>query len=161
MQKRHFKYESCSFQARKCASIAIHFADGRIELRVYVLREEQRAMPAYEEPPVLPGGSFCCDNLPIFPPNSTHMEIFLGQNRVTERTLQEVLLLARPLEFWGFFVLEYVGTSFLLQFVGTDSKTAGISKGWQIPWILGFQEGRKHPVGTRFCYAKSSVLYLL
>ena len=38
--------------------IAIHFAVGRIELRVYVLREEQRAMPAYEEPPVLPGGSF-------------------------------------------------------------------------------------------------------
>ena len=31
----------------------------RIVLRVYVLREEQRAMPAYEEPPVLPGGSFC------------------------------------------------------------------------------------------------------
>ena len=30
----------------------------RIVLRVYVLREEQRAMPAYEEPPVLPGGSF-------------------------------------------------------------------------------------------------------
>ena len=39
-------------------SIAIYFAVGRIELRVYVLREEQRAMPAYEEPPVLPGGSF-------------------------------------------------------------------------------------------------------
>ena len=38
--------------------ITIHFAAGRIELRVYVLREEQRAMPAYEEPPVLPGGSF-------------------------------------------------------------------------------------------------------
>ena len=55
----------------------------------------------------------------------------------------------------------YVGTSFLLQLVGTDSKTAGISKGLQIPWILGFQEGRKCPVGTRFCVAKSSVLYLL
>ena len=39
----------------------------------------------------------------------------------------------------GFFVLGYVGTSLLLQLVGTDSKTAGISKGWQIPWILGFQ----------------------
>ena len=25
-----------------------------------MLREEQRAMPAYEEPPVLPGGSFLC-----------------------------------------------------------------------------------------------------
>ena len=39
-------------------SIGTYFAVGRIELRVYVLREEQRAMPAYEEPPVLPGGSF-------------------------------------------------------------------------------------------------------
>ena len=39
-------------------SIDIYFAVGRIELRVYVLREEHRAMPAYEEPPVLPGGSF-------------------------------------------------------------------------------------------------------
>ena len=39
-------------------STAIYLAVGRIELRVYVLREEQRAMPAYEEPPVLPGGSF-------------------------------------------------------------------------------------------------------
>ena len=35
------------------------YAAGRPYLRVYVLREEQRAMPAYEEPPVLPGGSFC------------------------------------------------------------------------------------------------------
>ena len=60
-----------------------------------------------------------------------------------------------------FFVLGYVGTSFLLRLVGTDSKTAGISKGLQIPWILGFQEGRKRPIGTRFCVAKSSVLYLL
>ena len=59
------------------------------------------------------------------------------------------------------FVLGCVGTSFLLQLVGTDSKTAGISKGLQIPLILGFQEGRKRPVGTRFCFAKSSVLYLL
>ena len=42
----------------ECVSIAIHFAVGRIGLRVHVLREEQRAMPAYEEPPVLPGGSF-------------------------------------------------------------------------------------------------------
>ena len=42
----------------KCVSKSNHFAVGRIELRVYVLREEQRAMPAYEEPPVLPGGSF-------------------------------------------------------------------------------------------------------
>jgi len=39
-------------------SIATYFAVGRIELRVYVLREEQRAMPAHEEPPVSPGGSF-------------------------------------------------------------------------------------------------------
>ena len=61
----------------------------------------------------------------------------------------------------GFFVLGYVGTSLLLQLVGTDSKTAGISKGWQVPWIWGFQEGRKRPVGTRFCCVKSSVLYLL
>ena len=30
----------------------------RIVLRVYVLREEQRAMPAHEEPPVLPGVPF-------------------------------------------------------------------------------------------------------
>ena len=42
----------------KWVSKASYFAVGRIELRVYVLREEQRAMPAYEEPPVLPGGSF-------------------------------------------------------------------------------------------------------
>ena len=42
----------------KCVSKANHFAVGRTELRVYVLREERRAMPAYEEPPVLPGGSF-------------------------------------------------------------------------------------------------------
>ena len=41
-----------------CESIATYFAVGRKELRVYVLREEHRAMPAYEEPPVLPGGSF-------------------------------------------------------------------------------------------------------
>ena len=61
----------------------------------------------------------------------------------------------------GFFVLECVGVSLLLQLVGTDSKTAGISKGLQIPWILGFQEGRKRPVGTRFYCVKSSVLYLL
>ena len=60
-----------------------------------------------------------------------------------------------------FFVLGYVGTSLFLQLVGTDSKTAGISKGWQVPWIWGFQEGRKRPVGTRFCCVKSSVLYLL
>ena len=33
-------------------------AAGRPVLHVDVLREEQRAMPAYEEPPVLPGGSF-------------------------------------------------------------------------------------------------------
>ena len=39
-------------------STATYFVAGRIELRVYVLREEHRAMPAYEEPPVLPGGSF-------------------------------------------------------------------------------------------------------
>ena len=33
------------------------YAAGRSYLRVDALREEQRAMPAYEEPPVLPGGS--------------------------------------------------------------------------------------------------------
>ena len=33
-------------------------ATGRSYLRVDTLREEQRATPAYEEPPVLPGGSF-------------------------------------------------------------------------------------------------------
>ena len=33
-------------------------AAGRPYLRVDTLREEQRAMPAYEEPPVLPGGSY-------------------------------------------------------------------------------------------------------
>jgi len=37
------------------------------------------------------------------------------------------------------FVLECVATNFLFQFVGTDFKTAGISKGLQIPLILGFQ----------------------
>ena len=40
---------------------------------------------------------------------------------------------------WGFFVLECVGTNLLLQFVGTDFKTAGIPKGLQIPVVLGFQ----------------------
>ena len=34
------------------------YAAGRPYLRVNTSREEQRAMPAYEEPPVLPGGSF-------------------------------------------------------------------------------------------------------
>jgi len=38
--------------------IATLFTVGRIELRVHVLREEQRAMPAYEEPPVSPGVPF-------------------------------------------------------------------------------------------------------
>ena len=52
------KYGQCSLQKYKRASIATYFAVGRIELRVYVLREEQRAMPAHEEPPVSPGGSF-------------------------------------------------------------------------------------------------------
>ena len=33
-------------------------AAGRPYLRVDTSREEQRAMPAYEEPPVLPGGSY-------------------------------------------------------------------------------------------------------
>ena len=37
--------EQCSFQKYTCVSIATDFAVGRIELRVYVLREEQRAMP--------------------------------------------------------------------------------------------------------------------
>ncbi|MBR4863789.1 MAG: hypothetical protein IKU07_04370, partial [Oscillospiraceae bacterium] len=37
-------------------------AAGRSYLRVDTLREEQRAMPAYEEPPVLPGGSFFCES---------------------------------------------------------------------------------------------------
>ena len=34
------------------------YAAGGSYLRVDALREEQRAMPAHEEPPVLPGGSF-------------------------------------------------------------------------------------------------------
>ena len=56
MRKRALRIRVVSDSKCKCASTALHFADGRIELRVYVLREEQRAMPAYEEPPVSPGG---------------------------------------------------------------------------------------------------------
>ena len=58
MRKKYSENKQWLFQTRKWELIATYFAAGRIELRVYVLREEQRAMPAYEEPPVLPGGSF-------------------------------------------------------------------------------------------------------
>ena len=58
MRKKHSENKRWLFQTQKCELIATYFAAGRTELRVYVLREEQRAMPAYEEPPVLPGGSF-------------------------------------------------------------------------------------------------------
>ena len=58
MRKRALSIRIMFGSKCECVSIAIHFAVGRIELRVYVLREEQRALPAYEEPPVLPGGSF-------------------------------------------------------------------------------------------------------
>ena len=58
MRKRALRIRIMFGSKCECVSIAIHFAVGRIELRVHVLREEQRAMPAYEEPPVLPGGSF-------------------------------------------------------------------------------------------------------
>ena len=58
MRKRALRIRIVFGSKCECVSIAIHFAVGRIGLRVHVLREEQRAMPAYEEPPVLPGGSF-------------------------------------------------------------------------------------------------------
>jgi len=39
----------------------------------------------------------------------------------------------------GIFVLGCVGANTVFWFVYTDFKTAGISKGWQIPLIPGFQ----------------------
>ena len=69
MRKRALRIRIVFGSKCECVSIAIHFAVGRIGLRVHVLREEQRAMPAYEEPPVLPGGSFfalCCEMVTPF-----------------------------------------------------------------------------------------------
>ena len=63
MRKRALRIRIVFGSKCACVSIAIHFAVGRIGLRVHVLREEQRAMPAYEEPPVLPGGSFSSEQL--------------------------------------------------------------------------------------------------
>ena len=51
---------------------------------------------------------------------------------------QKISLLVGEIR-WGFLVLEYVDTNSLFQFVGTDSKTAGIVKGLQVPLLLGFQ----------------------
>ena len=36
-----------------------------------------------------------------------------------------------------------------------------VSRGMQSLWLRVSNRGEKHPVGTRFCSAKSSVLYLL
>ena len=36
-----------------------------------------------------------------------------------------------------------------------------VSRGMQSLWLRVSNRGEKHPVGTRFCAAKSSVLYLL
>ena len=40
-------------------------------------------------------------------------------------------------------------------------KKNGVSRGMQSLWLRVSNRGEQHPVGTRFCAAKSSVLYLL
>lgn len=40
-------------------------------------------------------------------------------------------------------------------------KKNGVSRGMQSLWLRVSNRGEKRPVGTRFCAAKSSVLYLL
>ena len=40
-------------------------------------------------------------------------------------------------------------------------KKNGVSRGMQSLWLWVSNRGEQHPAGTRFCAAKSSVLYLL
>ena len=67
MRKRALSIRIMFGSKCECVSIAIHFAVGRIGLRVHVLREEQRAMPAYEEPPVYRGVPFWLGKPPAMP----------------------------------------------------------------------------------------------
>ena len=48
-----------------------------------------------------------------------------------------------------------------LQFGYRSVKKNGVSRGMQFLWLWVSNRGEKRPVGTRFCSAKSSVLYLL
>ena len=47
-----------------------------------------------------------------------------------------------------------------LQFGYRRVKKNGVSRGMQSLWLWVSNRGEQHPVGTRFCSAKSSVLYL-
>ena len=51
-------------------------------------------------------------------------------------------------------------TAFLQFGYQPAKKTWGVQRGIS-PWLWVSNRGEKHPVGTRFCSAKSSVLYLL
>ena len=48
-----------------------------------------------------------------------------------------------------------------LQFGYRSVKKNGVSRGMHSLWLRVSNRGEQHPVGTRFCAAKSSVLYLL
>lgn len=61
----------------------------------------------------------------------------------------------------GFLVLECVLTNSLFRFWVHISKRLGLSRDCRFLDFRVSNRGEQHPVGTRFCSAKSSVLYLL
>ena len=62
------------------------------------------------------------------------------------------------------FLLYFLHTSSKLHFYSLGTavwRKLQVSRGMQSLWLWVSNRGEKHPVGTRFCSAKSSVLYLL
>ena len=76
----------------------------------------------------------------------------------TKRKICAFTILAQMLPF--VFSSHRCQTAFLQFGYQPAKKTWGVQRGIS-PWLWVSNRGEKHPVGTRFCSAKSSVLYLL